>query len=70
MVEFIPGMKVLLPKRESSRLGTVVAVVTRVQVRRPDGTDGYFETGELQPAHHCWEPDCAACVAIDRATRG
>lgn len=64
---FTVGAKVLIPAREPKRLGTVVGVLTRVQVRRLDGTVGYFEPAELEHAHHCWEPDCAACVAIDAA---
>lgn len=65
------GTKVLIPARDTtaggSRLGKVVGVLTRVQVQRRDGTVGHYEPGELEAAHHCWEPDCEACTAIDAA---
>ena len=74
MSEFMYGSKVLIPARDTtgggSRLGKVVSVLTRVQVERRDGTVGYYEPSELEHAHHCWEPDCEACVAVARLMSG
>lgn len=68
--QFTLGQRVLVPDAfktaGGSRLGTVIGVITRVIVRRLDGTDGYFEPENLEPAHWCPEPDCQACVEIDK----
>lgn len=62
------GQAVLVPRSQASmsgsRLGRIMTVSVRVTVRRADGTEGHFRPEELEPAHWCPEPDCAACISI------